>query len=527
VGRSLLLRQIGEHPFITVRQLCRMLDVSKSWVYGRLSELDAEGLVGKVNPRHPGIRACAFYYLTPDGEARLSLPRRAGRPRFLERIATVYEVRNLFISAQRARLPVSRWQVLTLSTQGVSLHGAALTADGRRLIVEWDRGERPLRLYRYRLRRLAAIAAETGAGLLVVAADEARGTAGLSILAGHLNLQGPHLGLTTRIIIATQGIPAATCYVPAVMKFISLGGFVETLPEPWGGDLPVSLGVKSFTGKWRGMAQLVLELSPLQKVLLSLLASLPLVEVKDLAVLAGRRSEEWVRRALIDLKRRGLVGIYVADPNLLRRYHYLTCAGLAFLAAGCGAQARAYARARGWVVGQGKARVSHLKRVFEHTQGVREVFQGLTGEAARHNQTMTWHDEGEARIHFTLGGERRVLAPAARVCWGDRVFFVEIDRGTAGTERLSNKVRTYNDFQDYAEHSRFSEQFRLLIVAPHPHRERQWLEQVSRLSAERRLAPLDVLTTTQEAIRKRGIGAPIWRRVQDVTRRVRFTEGYG
>jgi hypothetical protein len=275
------------------------------------------------------------------------------------------------------------------------------------------------------------------------------------------------------------------------------------------------------------MAQLVLELSPLQKVLLSLLASLPLAEARDLAVLAGRRSEEWVRRALTDLERRGLVGDYVADPNLLRRYHYLTCAGLAFLAAGCGAQARAYARARGWAVGQGDVGVSRLMRVFEHTQEVRGIFQGLAREAARHNQAITWCGKREARIYFMLDGEARVLGPDARVRWEGRVFFVEIDRGTASTKQLTNKVRTYYDFQDYAGHHRFGKQFRLLIVTSKPHRERQWLEQVSKLAAKRHVAPLDVLTTTQEAIRKRSIGARIWRGVQDVTRRVRLMEGLG
>jgi hypothetical protein len=171
--------------------------------------------------------------------------------------------------------------------------------------------------------------------------------------------------------------------------------------------------------------------------------------------------------------------------------------------------------------------VSHLKRVFEHTQEVREVFHGLVREAACHNQAITWHDKREARIYFTLGGERRVLAPDARVCWGGRVFFVEIDRGTASTGQLSNKVRTYYVFQDYAEHRRSGRQFRLLIITSRPHRERRWLELVSESAAERRVAPLDVLTTTQEAIRKRGVGAPIWKGVQNVTRRVRFTEGLG
>ena len=522
-----LLGHVGEHPFIAVHQLCRLHGASQSWVYRRLGELEEEGLVGSANPRHPGIRARAFYYLTPVGEARLSLPRRRGRPRFLERIAMVYEMRNLFISVQRAGLPVLRWQVLTPGVRGVSLHGAALTVDGRQLIVEWDRGERPARLYRHRLRRVAAVAARTGAGLLFVAADETRGVATLSALAGHLDLQGPHLGLTTRAIIAAQGVPDAACYVPAILDTISLGGFVKTLPRPWGERQLLSPGVMSFRGRWQGNSRLVVELSPLQKVLLSILAGLPLIEAEDLAVLAGGRSEEWVRRVLGDLKRRGLVKDYVADPNLLHRYYFLTYAGLAFLAAACGASTPAYARARGWSVRHGEVSVSHLVRVFEHTQEAREIVLALAREAPHHRRAITWYDEREAYVYFTLGGERRVLAPDARIRWGDRVFFVEIDRGTASTKRLGKKVETYYDFRSCAEHRRFGERFCLLVVAPYPHRERQWLEQVSQLAAEYDVAPLDILTTTREAIQKRGVGAAVWRGVHDVTRRVRLVEERG
>ncbi|MCK4449133.1 MAG: hypothetical protein KAX26_00930, partial [Anaerolineae bacterium] len=162
------------------------------------------------------------------------------------------------------------------------------------------------------------------AGLLFVAADETRGVATLSALAGHLDLQGPHLGLTTRAIVAAQGVPDAACYVPAILDTISLGGFVKTLPRPWGERQLLSPGVMSFRGRWQGNSRLVVELSPLQKVLLSILAGLPLIEAEDLAVLAGGRSEEWVRRVLGDLKRRGLVKDYVADPNFLHRYYFLT-----------------------------------------------------------------------------------------------------------------------------------------------------------------------------------------------------------
>ena len=123
-----------------------------------------------------------------------------------------------------------------------------------------------------------------------------------------------------------------------------------------------------------------------------------------------------------------------------------------------------------------------------------------------------------------MNGQRTVLAPDARVRWAGRVYFIEIDRGTGSLNRLAGKVQGYYDFRGCAEHRRFGEEFRLLVVAPHPHRERQWLEQVARLATLDGVPPLDVLTTTREAVRRQGCGAPIWRGVQDVNRRVRLTE---
>ena len=519
----MLLKQIGEHPFITVHQLKRVLGVSQSWVYDRLRELKKEGLVGDVNPRHPDVQERAFYYLTPAGEERLSLPRRRGRPRFLERIAMVYEVRNLFISAQCAGLPIFQWQVLTPGVYGVSLHGAALTANDRQLMIEWDRGERPLRLYKHRLRRVAAAAAKTGAGLLLVAANETRGVTLLSILANYFGLKGPHLAMTSRAVLAAQGISDAVCYVPALMDFVSLGGFAETLPAPWGENLPLSPGVMSFPGQWEGNSQLVVELSPLQKMLLSILAGLPLITAGGLTTLSGGRSEEWVRRHVGDLESRGLVEEYVADPNLLQRHYFPTYAGLAFLAAACGTSTKAYARARGWTVKDGAVSISHLARNFQHTQEAREIVLVLARESLRHHQTITWYDERESYVYFTMGGRLRVLAPDARIHWGRQVFFVEVDRGTSSVNRLRSKIQRYYDFRICAEHRRFGEQFCLLVVVPLPYRERQWLELVSQYAAEENVSPLDILTTTREAIQKRGISAPIWRGVQDVTRRIRLT----
>jgi DNA-binding MarR family transcriptional regulator len=519
-----LLRLIGEHPFVSVKQMRRIWGASRSTVYDSLRRLEEQGLVGCVNPRDPAVRARALYFLRPAGQKRLGAPRRRGRPRFLERVATVYEVRNLLISAQRAGIPIVRWQTLTAAVRGVSLHAAAETANGGRLIVEWDRGERPMRLYRHRLRLVAALAREVGAGLLLVAADTTRGAAMLSILSGKLDMAGPHLAVTSRPILSAQGLPGAVCYVPAITESLSIHGFVRTVPERVPGEELLSRGVLSFDGKWRGYARLVLELSPLQKRLLSILVGLPLVTADDLAVLAGSRGGEWVQRMLRGMRDRGLVGVYVADPARLERHYYAAEMGLGYLAACCGAPLRAYARARGWSVRQGGVSVDHLVRAFQHTEEAREVVVALARMARSGRQAITWYDEREAHVYFPMGGRRRVLAPDARVHWNGAVFFVEVDRGTSSWGRVRDKLRMYYHFRGCAEHRRFGDSFAVVVVAPTDRREEDWLGAGLRLAREYGVAPLEVVTTTRDALRKQGVGAAIWRDARDRGRR-RLVEG--
>ena len=168
--------------------------------------------------------------------------------------------------------------------------------------------------------------------------------------------------------------------------------------------------------------------------------------------------------------------------------------------------------------------VSHLVRVFEHTREAREVVLALAREARRWRQAITWYDEREAHVYFSTGGERKVLAPDARVRWGGRGFFVEVDRGTASLNRLADKLETYYHFRRCAEHRRFGEAFCLLVVAPEPSREGQWLSLVSRLAEAFNGPPLEILTTTREMVQRKGIGALIWRGVKDANKRVRLVE---
>jgi hypothetical protein len=149
----------------------------------------------------------------------------------------------------------------------------------------------------------------------------------------------------------------------------------------------------------------------------------------------------------------------------------------------------------------------------------------LAREARRRRQAIAWYDEQEAHVYFTAGGQRKVLAPDARVRWDGRVFFVEVDRGTASLNRLADKLKTYYQFRRCAEHRRFGEAFCLLVVAPEESREGQWLGQVAGLAKEFNGPPLDILTTTREMVQRQGLGAPIWRGVQDVHRRVCLLEG--
>jgi len=511
---------------VGAKQIQRILDRSQSWTYERLAEHQSAGLIASVKPRHPAISTHCLYHLTPAGRMEVGLPRRGGRPRFLERIATVYEVRNFFISLQRAGIELAQWQTLTPGVAGTALHGAAVTAAGQQLIVEWDRADRPRRLYRDRLRRVGQAAAETGAGLLVVAADMARGTAMLRALGSQLDVRGPQIGLTSRSIIGAEGLPGATCYIPALGQSLTLEGLLSVLPARSGQRPIISRGIMAFTGDWEGNAQLSLELSALQKQLLEILTALPLCTAEDLAPLARSTSSRWITETLWVLRDKGLVGESVADPSRLVRHYYPTRAGLAYLAACCGSNVKAYAKARGWKLRGDEVSISHLTRVFEHTEQMREFVLGLSNELAGGSKDVAWYDEREAHIYFTDGGRRRILAPDGRIHVGDTVYFVEMDRATGSTTRIADKLRQYYCFRRGGDYRRYGADFRVLVVVPErdADRERLWLDYTARGAARQKVKPLAVLATTLDRVRDKGVGADIWRGVEDRRRLVRPVE---
>lgn len=515
-----LLTEIGRHPFISVRQLCRMLEVSKSWVYERLGHM--RGLVAKVNPRHPDVRSRALYYLTSKGVKHLGLPNEQDDSQLLFRIATAYQVRNFFISLQGAGLGLSAWRAVPPGPLGRSLDGVASAGRGRQLIVEWDRGERPLGLYPERLERVAKVAARAGAGLLVVPADGFRGAIMAGVLADHMGAPQLHAAVARRRAMVEGPTAATLCYAPRAGRVVSLGRFLEAVPTPRRALALADPAVKSHPEEWSGGLRRYTGLSPLQKELLCLLAGLPPLTPEELVILSRRgRSREWIRRSLVDLRRRGLVAEYVGDPGFLRRYYTVTCAGIAFLTLCCGSTPRAYAQARHWAITRDGRSGAKLAGGLRGSEEVRRVAMALARKANGRGQTITWYDGREIRIASRHGGPRHLLAPDAVVRWGNDIFFIDADCRQFRIVGPREKLEAYLDFLGRPELRFFGQRLRVLIVASEEtRRDQQWLREASQLAGEREGAPLDVLVTTSRALKDRGADGPVWRGVGDEPRRV-------
>ena len=123
------------------------------------------------------------------------------------------------------------------------------------------------------------------------------------------------IGLTSRSIIAAEGVPWASRCVPALADSLSPDGFVSALPAMNGHRPLVSRGMMAFAGDWEGNAQTALGLTALQKWLLQILTALPLGTAGELAPLAGSRSSRRGTGALRGLREKALVGEYIEQPS--------------------------------------------------------------------------------------------------------------------------------------------------------------------------------------------------------------------
>lgn len=249
------------------------------------------------------------------------------------------------------------------------------------------------------------------------------------------------------------------------------------------------------------LAQIALNLQPLEKRLLDEIAAHPLLSRKELVLLL-QASLRRVQPGLAKLTSWELVrahaGRFLVAPKG-QRYLALT--------AGFGHAVRRYARARGW--GKG---FDALVRHWEHTKEENKFFLHLAKVALDRAYSFTWLSELESRLYYEAGQRRHSFLPDGRgalVAGNARYeFAVEIDRSRSTQERFRRKLAEYEAcITSNVLRREGIELLRLLVVTNSWERADTW-----RRAAKTVQARFPIFITTFDRLYASGADAPIWLR---------------
>ncbi len=249
------------------------------------------------------------------------------------------------------------------------------------------------------------------------------------------------------------------------------------------------------------LAQMVLNLQPLEKRLLDEIAAHPLLTRKEMILLL-QASLRRVQPGLAKLTSLELVqaheGRFLVAPKG-QRYLALT--------AGFGNAVRRYARARGW--GKG---FDALLRHWEHTKEENRFFLHLAKVAFDRAYSFTWLSELESRLYYEAGQRRHSFLPDGRgalIAGNARYeFAVEIDRSRSTQERFRRKLAEYEAcISSNVLRSEGIELLRLLVVTNSWERADTW-----RRAAKIVQAHFPIFITTFDRLYASGADAPIWLR---------------
>ncbi len=464
-----ILEILREHPFLSREQLQMILGWRKRTLQWHLEKLRGFNLVRMVNGRLPEIRTRSLWVLTREGLERLAgdhislesyLEKHCYHRSRLERLVLVldrvYLVRSFLLQLKNAKWNwcVADWDVeveLPFCNSGYDVsapvHGIARlkNANGQwlTLAIEYDTGKAPVKSAKPRLARFVEgmqdeqFWGETETKFpvwVIVAANRER-------LNDYRTLLVQLISITSdlpRSFLATQDKLSQVYQNPSASVWeTELDDANVPLLDGIQGDMtPVSEYLpwnrlphpKSFSDKsieltplsvnepikrsQRQLAALSLALYSLDKELLSLVGSHPLLSASEMACIKQIPARS-IRRSLERLVRRELIEEHSARERVqksIRKHpraekqitkahcYVLSEKGLWIMAAwaGFGLAVEEYAKARGW-----KRRFGELVYHWEHTRIENEIFLQVFREARKRGHLLRfWLSELESRLYF-------------------------------------------------------------------------------------------------------------------------------
>ncbi len=249
------------------------------------------------------------------------------------------------------------------------------------------------------------------------------------------------------------------------------------------------------------LAQIALNLQPLEKRLMDEIAAHPLLTRNEVMLLL-QASLRRVQPGLAKLTALQLIqihqGRYLVAP---KGQEYLA------LTSGFGHAIRRYARARGW--GKG---FDSLIRHWAHTQEENKFFLHLARVALDSGHALTWLSELESRLYYETGQRRHSFLPDGRgayIAGNTRYeFAVEIDRSRSSQARFQRKLAEYEAcISSNVLRSEGIELLRLLVLTNSWERAESW-----RRTAQVVQARFPIFITTFDRLYASRADAPIWLR---------------
>ena len=548
-----LLHLLVRHPFLSSRQMARITGITEHAIEQRLVGLRKKGLLETVDPKEPTLRIRSLHLPTAQGLARLAelervspqdVARTAGLSRgrlatLGVRVGTAYQARQLLLGLAGIASLMSGWRCMArIRTDHGSLvlDGAATFKYQGRLLqvaLELDAGARATRQVEKLYQLLELYPALQ---LVVVCWSKSSMQHYLDLIRREaLSRQAPLLPAYIALgqAIRRQGYNAsiwysnyAGCYTRIFQVSIPPARFVQPWPPPEEGsfanvlspsvDRLVHLATQSPPPNiplWQRLVGLGFALSPLQKRLLALVASHPLVNEVDLAALS-QATPGYVHAAVEKLLEWEILVVSSYD-ELGRRLLKLAPLGIAYLARreGWGRGIKSYARSRGWKLRKdGSLSTDRLEKNLRHTRDV----HSLLVKFSRHPriEIARWTSEPSTGLCFIHRGRQYRIQPDAsgllRLAGKDLPFILEWERSTTSIRKLAAKLRQYYHLYCAGQHRTLHPDVRLLMITTGRRRAQRIIQVTKRLAQELDTDPLPLLVTSYKELATRGPLAPIW-----------------